>query len=79
MQEASTSEVCLGDIDGNTLKRLVSYMYGKLQSLDDCQILPLFIAADKYQVGVFSFPHLITEDVQYLLWLSASLLVAHRR
>ena len=36
MQEASTSEVCLGDIDGNTLEHLVSYMYGKLQSLDDC-------------------------------------------
>ena len=51
MQESAAREITLQDIKGSTLQSLVSYMYGGLSTIPSNVVLPLFVAADKYQVS----------------------------
>ena len=51
MQETHASVVELGGMAGPVLTALISKMYGKQQEIPSALILPLFKAADEYQVG----------------------------
>lgn len=50
MRETHDREIELGDMDGPVLTALVSAIYGKLKEVPAAIALPLFLAADKYQV-----------------------------
>ena len=52
MQESTASEIVLNDIQGSSLEALVSHMYGNLPDIEQQILLPLFVAADKYQVKI---------------------------
>ena len=51
MQEGRATGVTLEDMTGPVLRLLVEPMYGKLEIIQAQALLPLFLAADKYQVG----------------------------
>ena len=53
MRESHDREIELGDMEGSVLTALVSAMYGKLKEVPAANALPLFLAADKYQVQCF--------------------------
>lgn len=53
MRESHDHEIELGDMEGSVLTALVSAMYGKLKEVPAANALPLFLAADKYQVQCF--------------------------
>ena len=59
MQETATTEVALSDMEGSTLQAMVSYMYGKLSDVATDELVPLFIAADKYQVSLPILSHMV--------------------
>ncbi|CAK0782930.1 hypothetical protein CVIRNUC_006125 [Coccomyxa viridis] len=52
MSEAKTAQVCISDLDCDTVELLLRYCYGCLQELpsDHSQVIELFKAADKYDV-----------------------------
>ncbi|KAL3161686.1 hypothetical protein ABBQ38_008785 [Trebouxia sp. C0009 RCD-2024] len=50
MRETDADEVELGDLEGPVLVALISAMYGKLTNIAPAIALPLFRAADAYQV-----------------------------
>lgn len=50
MREAHAPEIELGDMEGPVLTALMSAMYGKLTEIPAAIALPLFLAADAYQV-----------------------------
>lgn len=50
MRETHAQEIELGDMEGPVLTALISAMYGKLIEVPDAAALPLFFAADAYQV-----------------------------
>lgn len=50
MRETDANEVELGDLEGPVLTALISAMYGKLTTIAPAIALPLFRAADAYQV-----------------------------
>lgn len=54
MRETHEHEIELGDTEGPVLTALVSAMYGKLKEVPAAIALPLFLAADKYQVQKLS-------------------------
>lgn len=51
VHKTQATEIELSQIDGAILTALVSYMYGKLQKVEDALLLPLFQAADTYQAS----------------------------
>lgn len=51
MRKAQADVVELGDMEGPVLTALISSMYGKLDDIPAALTLPLFLAADKFQVG----------------------------
>ena len=51
MRETDADVVELTDMDGPVLTALVSALYGKLTEIPSAIALPLFLAADAYQVG----------------------------
>ena len=51
MQEGNSPEIELAGVDSTVLRDVVLHMYGKLPAMADEQLLPLFIAADQYQVS----------------------------
>lgn len=53
MRETTDRQIELGDMDGPVLTALVSAMYWKLKEIPAAIALPLFLAADKYQVQSF--------------------------
>ena len=66
MEESSALEISLLDIHSSTLQLLVSYMYGSLRVIADRDLLPLFTAADRYQVGWNSLRQLIICQIVFL-------------
>ena len=50
MRESHAHKVELGNMDGSVLTALISAMYGKLREIPSAIALPLFLAADAYQV-----------------------------
>lgn len=50
MRETHAQEIELGDMEGPVLIALISAMYGKFKEVPDAMALPLFLAADAYQV-----------------------------
>ena len=51
MCETDADEVELGDMEGPVLMALISAIYGTLANIAPAIALPLFRAADAYQVG----------------------------
>ena len=50
MRETHANKIELGNMDGPVLTALISAMYGKLREIPSGIALPLFLAADAYQV-----------------------------
>ncbi|DBA99209.1 TPA: hypothetical protein ACH3X3_011825 [Trebouxia sp. C0006] len=50
-KESIAQEVEMGEIEGPTLTALISFMYGRLDTIPTDILLPLFIAADAHQVA----------------------------
>ena len=48
-KESIAQEVEMGEIEGPTLTALISFMYGRLDTIPTDILLPLFIAADAHQ------------------------------
>ncbi len=48
-KESTAQEVGMGQIDGLTLTALISFMYGRLDTIPANILLPLFVAADAHQ------------------------------
>ena len=66
MRETKADVVELGDMDGSVLAALISAMYGKTTEIPSAIALPLFLAADAYQVeahGAPRCPHFCQTDV----------------
>lgn len=50
MREAQSGEVFLNGTDPKALNTCLSFMYGRLESIPQETLLPLFTVADTYQV-----------------------------
>ncbi len=48
-KESTAQEVEMGEIEGPILTALISFMYGRLDTIPTNILLPLFIAADAHQ------------------------------
>ena len=51
--EDSCKVVEMKEIDGSTLRQLLSFLYGHTTSLCSDTVVPLFVAADAHQVAAF--------------------------
>ena len=52
MQEAKNGLINLKGVEGPVLEALVSAMYGDSSGIESDLVVPIFIAADAYQVGL---------------------------
>ena len=49
---AEGNEIFLNEVPGDVLDSMIDFMYGACRQIPDHMALDLFVAADKFQVGI---------------------------
>lgn len=52
MSEGHSSEIEISQMRGDVLQAMTSFIYGNLEEIQEEILLDLFVAGDKYQVGL---------------------------